>query len=104
MGFQNQEDEALLEEGGSASVRYWYTRTVLPKFASYSMSITLRQRTHRYQSPFFESPLPIRLKTFGCQHQEDALQWETRSTVYVLGTRAHTVFRWRAYSPSNHLR
>ncbi|MCR8660145.1 hypothetical protein [Paenibacillus endoradicis] len=36
-GFQNREDGALLEEGGSASVRVWYTRPGLPKFASYSM-------------------------------------------------------------------
>ncbi|MCR8657097.1 hypothetical protein NV377_07210 [Paenibacillus sp. T3-5-0-4] len=41
-GFQNREDGALLAEGGSASVRYWYTRTGLPKFASYSMSNKLR--------------------------------------------------------------
>ncbi|HIW33392.1 MAG TPA: hypothetical protein IAA29_11460, partial [Candidatus Paenibacillus intestinavium] len=48
-GFQNQEDGALLEKGGSASVRGWYTRTVLSKFAPYSMSTMLRQHIHRYQ-------------------------------------------------------
>jgi|GEM_PF-5921675 len=37
-GFQNREDGALLEGGGNASVRYWYTRTGLSKFATYSMS------------------------------------------------------------------
>jgi len=41
-GFQNREDGALLEGGGSASVRNWYTRPGLPKFASYSMSTKLR--------------------------------------------------------------
>ncbi|MCR8659280.1 hypothetical protein [Paenibacillus endoradicis] len=40
--FQSQEDEALLVGGGNANVRYWYMRTGLPKFASYSMSNTLR--------------------------------------------------------------
>ena len=55
-GFQNRAGEALLEKGGSASVRYWYTRTVLSKFASDAMSNTLRQHTHRYQSPLFELP------------------------------------------------
>jgi len=42
--FQNQEDGALLAEGGNESVRYWYTRTGLPKFASYSMSNMLRSQ------------------------------------------------------------
>ena len=37
-GFQNREDGELLEKGGSASVRYWYTRTALSKFALSSMS------------------------------------------------------------------
>ena|GEM_PF-6032618 len=55
-GFQNRAGEALLEKGGSASVRYWYTRTVLSKFASDAMSNTLCQHTHRYQSPLFELP------------------------------------------------
>ena len=41
-GIQNQEDEALLVEGGNASVRNWYTRTGLYKLALYSMSSTLR--------------------------------------------------------------
>ena len=56
-GFQNREDEALLEEGGSASVRVWYTRPGLSKFALYSMSNMLRQHIPRYQSPLFELPL-----------------------------------------------
>ncbi|MCR8656844.1 hypothetical protein NV377_05905 [Paenibacillus sp. T3-5-0-4] len=41
-GFQNREDGVLLEEGGNASVHVSYTRTGLPKFASYSMSSRLR--------------------------------------------------------------
>ena len=41
-GFQNREAGALLAEGGNASVRSWYTRTGLPKFASDSMSNTLQ--------------------------------------------------------------
>ncbi|MCR8656827.1 hypothetical protein NV377_05820 [Paenibacillus sp. T3-5-0-4] len=41
-GFQNREDGALLEEGGNARVRHWYTRTGLPKFTAYSMSNMLR--------------------------------------------------------------
>ncbi|URN92533.1 MAG: hypothetical protein NAG76_11535 [Candidatus Pristimantibacillus lignocellulolyticus] len=45
VGFQNREDGALLEQGGNASVRGWYTRTGLPKFASYSMSTKLRSRS-----------------------------------------------------------
>ncbi|HIW31545.1 MAG TPA: hypothetical protein IAA29_02060 [Candidatus Paenibacillus intestinavium] len=53
-GFQNRAGEALLEQGGSANVRYWYMRTVLAKFASDAMSNTLRQHNHRYQSPLFE--------------------------------------------------
>ncbi|URN92753.1 MAG: hypothetical protein NAG76_12925 [Candidatus Pristimantibacillus lignocellulolyticus] len=44
-GFKNQEDGALLVGGGNASVRYWYTRTGLPKFASYSMPIILRSQS-----------------------------------------------------------
>ncbi|HIW34206.1 MAG TPA: hypothetical protein IAA29_15605 [Candidatus Paenibacillus intestinavium] len=56
-GFQNRAGEALLEQGGSANVRYRYMRTVLAKFASDAMSNTLRQHHHRYQSLFFELPL-----------------------------------------------
>jgi len=44
-GFQNQEDGALLAEGGNASVRVWYTRTGLPKFASYSKSNMKRSQS-----------------------------------------------------------
>ncbi|MCR8657864.1 hypothetical protein NV377_11145 [Paenibacillus sp. T3-5-0-4] len=52
VGFQNQEDGALLEEDGSASVRYWYMRTVLPKFASYSMSNNPQRVTSLLKSAF----------------------------------------------------
>ena len=69
-GFQNREDEALLEEGGNSSVRYWYTSTYnvsarnihrkpmlnLPS----SLHIRCRiyvQVNHRYQSSLFELPL-----------------------------------------------
>ncbi|URN95370.1 MAG: hypothetical protein NAG76_03665 [Candidatus Pristimantibacillus lignocellulolyticus] len=44
-GIQNREDGALLAEGGNASVRYWYTRTGLSKFASYSMSNKQRSQS-----------------------------------------------------------
>ena len=39
--FQNRADEELLEIGGSESVRTWYTRTVLSKFALDAMSSML---------------------------------------------------------------
>ncbi|MCR8660281.1 hypothetical protein NV377_23550 [Paenibacillus sp. T3-5-0-4] len=55
-GFQDQEDGTLLEGGGNASVRYWYTRTRLPKFVTYSMPSKQRSCVHRHQSPLFELP------------------------------------------------
>ena len=51
-GIQNREDGVLLEKGGSASVRYWYTRTVLSKFTSYSMSNKLQRITSLSKSAF----------------------------------------------------
>ena len=72
-GFQNQEDGVLLVEGGNASVHVWYTRTGLPKFASYSMSNMLREHTHRYQSPLFELPyLRWRVKLATCPCPTDS--------------------------------
>jgi len=51
-GFQNQEDDALLVEGGQANVRVWYMRTGLPKFASYSMSNILPSQPSFSKSAF----------------------------------------------------
>ncbi|MCR8659412.1 hypothetical protein NV377_19080 [Paenibacillus sp. T3-5-0-4] len=56
VGFQNREERALLEEGGSASVRNWYTRPGLPRFAPYSIPINLLALL-RYQCWLFELPL-----------------------------------------------
>jgi|GEM_PF-1249654 len=51
-GFKNREDGALLAEGGNVNVRYWYMRTGLPKFASYSMSNNQRSLSSLSKSAF----------------------------------------------------
>ncbi|MCR8655920.1 hypothetical protein NV377_13090 [Paenibacillus sp. T3-5-0-4] len=51
-GFQNRAGETLLEKGGSASVRVWYTRTVLSKFVSDAMSTKLRDHSSLSKSAF----------------------------------------------------
>ncbi|MCR8658892.1 hypothetical protein NV377_16395 [Paenibacillus sp. T3-5-0-4] len=50
-GFQNREDGVDFQKVEAQVYIITYMRTALPKLASYSMSNTLRQRTHRYQSP-----------------------------------------------------
>ena len=72
-GIQNQAGETLLEKGGSASVRTWYTRTVLSKFVSDATPSTLRQHTHRYQSPLFELPYNLFLTAAGRDLYADTL-------------------------------
>ena len=52
VGFQNREDGVLLEKGGSASVRYWYTRT-------YNVSA---RNIHRKLMLYFPSSLHIRCR------------------------------------------
>ncbi|MCR8660639.1 hypothetical protein [Paenibacillus endoradicis] len=74
-GFQNREDEVLLEEGGHSNVRYWYMSTGLSKFASYSMSINL-PASFRYQSLLFEQPLIIKVQIAGFQNREDEVLLE----------------------------
>ncbi|HIW34741.1 MAG TPA: hypothetical protein IAA29_18350, partial [Candidatus Paenibacillus intestinavium] len=52
VGFQNRAVETLLEKGGSASVRYWYTRTVLSKFVSNAMPNALQSQSSLSKSAF----------------------------------------------------
>ncbi|HIW34261.1 MAG TPA: hypothetical protein IAA29_15880, partial [Candidatus Paenibacillus intestinavium] len=51
-GFQNRAGEMLLEKNGSASVRSWYTRTVLSKFISDAMSNKLQSQSSLSKSTF----------------------------------------------------